>query len=59
MISEINKSLGRLRPELLRLLFRVVSLRIKYWFNKKDFDDIFSSFMLSVEHNRRIIPYFI
>jgi hypothetical protein len=38
-------------------MFHVVSLRIKLWFNKNEFDDIFNSFMINIEHNKMMIPF--
>ncbi len=40
-------------------MYHVVSLRIKFWFVKKEFDDLFNLFMLSIEHNKMIIPYLV
>jgi hypothetical protein len=36
-----------------------VSLRIKLWFNKQEFDDIFNSFLINIDHNKKVIPFVI
>lgn len=40
----------------MKLMFYVVSLRIKLWFQKREFEDVFSSLVINIEHNKKMIP---
>ena len=40
----------------MKLMFYVVSLRIKLWFQKREFEDVFSSLVINIQHNKKMIP---